>query len=112
MIDRRGFLAASGVTLASTAVRAAPVGEAFADSDDATGWKILSLRRPGRGGKALQAKIAADAGGNLFSLALGDDELLAQPEKLAGLPGARAGSPILFPTPNRIRDSAFTFEGK
>jgi aldose 1-epimerase len=63
-------------------------------------------------GPAIEARVAPDVGGNLFSLRSGDDEILVQPEKLADLAQNRTGTPILFPTPNRVRDAAFEFEGR
>jgi aldose 1-epimerase len=87
---------------------------AEATVDPQTGWRILVLRYdpPGKLERRLEARIAADAGANLFSLKLGDEELLAQADTLAELQQQRTGTPILFPTPNRVRDSTMTFEGR
>jgi aldose 1-epimerase len=83
------------------------------ERDAETGWSIVVLRHEAPGaGDALEARIAPDAGGNLFGLKVGDDELLVQPAKLADLARYKAGTPILFPSPNRVRDARFTFEGE
>lgn len=82
------------------------------EPDVATGWNIIVLRHAGRGGDALEARIAPEAGANLFSLRFAGEELLAQPKALADLTRHGAGTPILFPTPNRVRDAAMTFEGR
>jgi aldose 1-epimerase len=84
-------------------------------TDDATGWAIVVLRYE-RGGRRLQARLAPAAGGNLFSLVVGrdgrDEELLHQPDTLAELAQHRSGTPVLFPTPNRVRDARMTFGGR
>jgi aldose 1-epimerase len=84
-------------------------------TDAGTGWAIVVLRHERRG-RRLEARLAAAAGGNLFSLAVGrdgvDQELLHQPETLAELTQHRSGTPVLFPTPNRVRDARMTFAGR
>lgn len=83
-------------------------------TDPATGWEILALQyddREGRGGR-LEARIAPAAGGNLFSLQVDDLELMRQPERMEELAQHRAGTPVLFPTPNRVRDARFSFGGE
>jgi aldose 1-epimerase len=102
------------------ALAAARIGAAAApfsahkETDAPSGFEILVLRyddhkQPSR---SLEARIAPAAGGNLFSLKIGEDELLVQPPKLAELATSAAGTPVLFPTPNRVRDAVFEFEGK
>jgi aldose 1-epimerase len=60
----------------------------------------------------LGARIAAGAGANLFSFAVNGSEFLAQPSVLAELVESPAGTPILFPTPNRVRGGRMAFEGR
>jgi aldose 1-epimerase len=97
-------------------VAAGRPGPFSATSEEQPGvaWKAVILRYedPRRPELSLEAKIAPEVGGNLYSLRLGQDELLVQPEKLADLGQMRAGTPILFPTPNRVRDAKLSFEGR
>ncbi|HEY2933554.1 MAG TPA: aldose 1-epimerase [Acidobacteriota bacterium] len=82
------------------------------ETEPKTGWKIAVLRyedpNPERN---LEARIAPDAGSNLYSLKAGGTELLVQPPEMPALVGSRYGFPILYPTPNRVRDAHFTFDG-
>lgn len=81
-------------------------------TDTETGWEVIVLRYAGdgQGGGKLEARIAPEAGGNLFSLRADDLELLRQPERMADLGLHRSGTPILYPTPNRVRGGRMTFE--
>lgn len=72
---------------------------------------VLEYADPARSGKGLEARIAPAAGSNLYSLRVDGLELLVPPVEL-GLPALRYGFPILFPMPNRVRDSRFTFDGR
>lgn len=82
------------------------------ETDSKTGWKIVELKhQPGGTSEPLAARIAPAAGSNLYSIKLGETELLVQPPELSALPGNRYGFPILYPTPNRVRDGKFTFDG-
>ena len=102
------------------ALAAARIGTATApfsahkETDAPSGFEILVLRYedPKEPTRSLEARIAPAAGGNLFSLKIGEDELLVQAPKLADLATSAAGTPVLFPMPNRVRDAAFVFEGK
>lgn len=58
------------------------------------------------------AKFAAGSGANLFSIRIDGTEYLWQPETLSKLAGVSCGVPILYPTPNRVKDATFTFDGK
>jgi aldose 1-epimerase len=75
------------------------------ESED--GLEVVALRAGG-----LEARIAPHAGANLFSLKVDGIELLAQPASLAELATSPAGTPVLFPMPNRVRDGVFEFEGR
>jgi len=60
----------------------------------------------------LSVKIAPEKGANLLSLKVGDRELLAgQTEALAG-GNMFGGTPVLYPTPNRVRKGVMSFGGK
>jgi aldose 1-epimerase len=56
--------------------------------------------------------VAPHAGANLYWLTADGDQLLEQAPSLAELAISPAGTPIMFPSPNRVRDSAFVFEGE
>jgi aldose 1-epimerase len=93
------------ILLLATVVTALPGSSV--DRDAETGWNVIVLRHSDR-----EARIAPEAGANLFSFKVGGQELLLQPPKLADLAQQRAGMPVLFPTPNRVRDATMTFEGQ
>ena len=79
-----------------------------------TGWGIVVLRYVDafESWRNKQARIAPEAGANLFSFTFGGQELLLQPAALADLMQQRSGMPVLFPTPNRVRDAQMAFEGR
>ncbi len=58
------------------------------------------------------AKFSAQQGANLFSLQVGGQELLWQPESLDRVAGVSCGVPVLYPTPNRVKNAQLTFGGK
>ena len=76
-------------------------------TDEETGWKIYTLQQ----GSTI-AKLVPDAGCNVMSLSVDGVEYFHQPPKLKDLAGVSSGNPILYPTPNRVKDSKFTFRGK
>ena len=82
--------------------------QAVVNEDAGTGWPLIQLSVA----EGLRATIAPQAGSNLFSLTVDGHELLHQPERLAELVEQRAGTPIMFPTPNRVRDGRMRFEGR
>src|SRR5262245_17257316 len=84
------------------------------EKDPKTGWSIAVLKYvdPRDVNRSLEARIAVEAGSNLYSLKVGGTELLVQPAEWGATPSLRYGFPVLFPTPNRVRDSKFTFDGQ
>lgn len=74
--------------------------------DPATGWKIYEATC----GKT-SIKLAPDAGCNLFSIVHDGVELLGQAPETKEIAGFHYGNPILYPSPNRVRDSHFEFGG-
>ena len=82
--------------------------------DSSTGWDIVVLRYQDAGdpGRTLEARVAPAAGANLYSFQVGDEELLKQPANLAELTDQGSGTPILFPTPNRVRNAKMEFDGR
>jgi len=87
-------------------------------TDSSTGWTICTLRavldrRQGGGHRSvLEVRICPEAGNNAFSFQIDGRELLVPPPALSDLPGYTFGVPLLYPTPNRVRGSTFTFEGR
>ena len=72
----------------------------------------LAHRDPARPDRAIEAWLAPEFGGNLFSLRVGGRELLRQPPRMADLAGFWYGLAMLYPSPNRVRDARFVFEGR
>ncbi|MCR9294133.1 MAG: aldose 1-epimerase [bacterium] len=58
------------------------------------------------------AKLAPAAGGNVYSIEVDGTEYLHQPPSADRLAGVGCGVPILYPTPNRVKDASFTFVGR
>jgi aldose 1-epimerase len=56
-------------------------------------------------------KFAPAAGANVFSIRVDEIEYLRQPESIDKLPGVGFGNPVLYPTPNRVKNATFEFEG-
>ncbi len=77
------------------------------ERDSETGWDIYELTQGDT-----KATLVPAAGANVVSVIRGGVEYFHQPTKLSDLPGVRAGNPILYPTPNRIRGGAFHYRGK
>lgn len=75
--------------------------------DPETGWSRYVLSN-GR----LQVELVPEAGFNVGSLKVDGTEMLRHPDSIEKLRGVAYGVPILYPTPNRVRDAAFTFQGR
>ena len=77
-----------------------------------TGWCVAYLSTCGDAPEErTTASFAPDRGSNLFQFQVGGTEYLY------GIEGAQdqarlLGTPILYPTPNRVRDARFIFEGQ
>ncbi len=84
------------------------------ETDPETQWKIyqLAYKNPQVPQKSVVARIVPEAGSNLISLEVNGVEILHKPPKISQAPGVGFGIPILYPTPNRVRDSRFTFDGQ
>jgi aldose 1-epimerase len=82
--------------------------------DTATGWTVwrLSYYHSDEARKSQSVRICPETGANLFSYEFGGKELLHSPGQLGALQKGGGGTPILYPTPNRVRDGRFTFEGR
>ncbi len=78
------------------------------DSVDAeTGWRVYTAQA----GRTTMRVVPA-AGFNVYSIEHAGRELLKIPKKLSELPGFMYGTPLLYPSPNRVRDAQFTFSGR
>lgn len=77
------------------------------NTDEETGWKIYTIKQG-----ATVVKVVPAAGCNVMSLQVNGVEYFRQPDELKSLPGVGYGNPILYPTPNRVKRSKFTFRGK
>lgn len=81
--------------------------------DPSTGWHVITLSyHASEPMRSLTAKVCPEGGSNLFSLKVGPFELLRQPDSLRQLQGRGYGIVVLYPTPNRVRNARFTFEGR
>lgn len=95
------------LALTAAAPRSAPAADLKIGSDAASGIKTFSLSD---GDTAIE--IAPAAGTNVFSIRYRGTQLIKTPESLKDLPGFMYGVPVLYPTPNRVRGSVFTFDGR
>ncbi len=82
-------------------------GDISLSQDADTGSQVIGLKQG-----ATEVKLAPGAGANVFSIIQGGVELLKTPKSLKDLPGFVYGVPVLYPMPNRVRDSAFEFDGQ
>lgn len=78
-----------------------------------TGWEGEIMVLTATGGEFEQeARIAPAGGCNLFSYLVNGVERLRQPQSWKDVRTFYFGIPILFPTPNRVRDCRYEFEGR
>jgi aldose 1-epimerase len=93
-----------GVLLAAASICEA--GIVTPSVDPSTGRPIVTLSQGDT-----TVRILPAAGFNVYSLKFGVNEFLRQPDTLRDLKGFMYGTPIMYPTPNRVRDSKLTFDG-
>ena len=62
--------------------------------------------------KNTKVKLCPNAGFNLFSIEHDGIQFLKEPSKLKELPGFMYGVPVIYPMPNRVKNSEFVFQGK
>ncbi|WP_182864590.1 aldose 1-epimerase [Stieleria mannarensis] len=72
-----------------------------------SGIQVFTLRQ-----ETTVVKFAPAAGANAYSIRIDDIEYLRQPESLDKLPGVGFGNPVLYPTPNRVKNASFEFDGQ
>lgn len=81
------------------------------ETEPVTQWALIHLKYNDiNSNKNISATILPQAGSNICSIKLGLEELLLQPPTIQKLMAFHYGSPILYPTPNRVRNSQFTFQ--
>ena len=71
------------------------------------GQKIVWMRQG-----PIEVKLAPESGANVYSIRVDGTEYLHQPESAEKLAGVACGVPLLYPTPNRVAEGRFTFDGK
>lgn len=76
-------------------------------TDADSGFKVFKVAQ---GETAVE--IVPAAGCNVESIRYNGTELLKRPKSLKELPGFMYGVPVLYPTPNRVRGSTFSFNGE
>ena len=81
--------------------------------DPDTKWHIVHLNAEHRSNsdRNISIKVCPEGGNNMFSFMAGEQELLNEPDDVSSLIKRFAGNPILYPTPNRIRNGTYTFMG-
>lgn len=84
------------------------------DEHPDTGWPIIRLSCQDNKITSHQtiAQILPTQGCNLFDLVVDGIEYLCGMGSIKGSPRQLLGTPVLYPTPNRIRDARFTFDGR
>ncbi len=83
------------------------MGQIERKADESTGVAFYEMRA----GETI-VRVAPDAGANVFSIIVAGVEYLAQPQALDKIAGVSCGVPVLYPTPNRVKDAKFSFGGK
>ena len=77
-----------------------------------TGWQMVHLTAVGDSPQErTEAVFTPEIGSNLSSFQVGGTEYLYGIADAKGEPSL-LGTPILYPTPNRVRDARFTFRGR
>jgi len=97
------LVAAGVVTIAGNAAG----GELFEHTDPATGRQVFVLRQ----GETL-ARLMPSRGANVFSIEVSGVEYLRTPADMYAFEGNLHGVPILYPSPNRVKDATITFGEK
>jgi len=102
----RFVLALVGLATCLAAARLAAADLEIGKDPD-TGWGLMTVKQGD-----MAVRIVPQAGCNVESIRFKGTELLKTPKSLKDLPGFMYGVPVLYPMPNRVRDGAFTFDGR
>ncbi|MEZ6088840.1 MAG: aldose 1-epimerase [Pirellulaceae bacterium] len=103
---RRGFLSFL-LLLAGVSPPLMLAGELTLSTDSDSGFQVVDITHG-----ETQVKFVPAAGANVYSLRVAGVEYFRQPASLRDLPGVGFGNPVLYPTPNRVRDAKFTFNDR
>ncbi|MFC1489842.1 aldose 1-epimerase [Candidatus Latescibacterota bacterium] len=84
------------------------------EKDESTGWNIIQLNavNPDNPKENISIKITPEGGCNMFSINVGGNELVSSPANIGRFSRSLSGIPVLFPTPNRVRNQTYTFMGE
>ncbi len=104
------------ISTAGCSPRNDDVGTVFSHAitvDAKTGWLIIHLNAEDSNDprSSIAAKICAEGGCTLFSLTVGGHELVRASEDKSQFLERMDGIPIMFPTPNRVRNQEYVFMG-
>ncbi len=79
--------------------------------DSSTGWDIVELNAVHADDpeKNISMKVVPQGGSNLFSINAGGHELVRPTDDLNRLKQSMSGIPVMYPTPNRVRNQTYTF---
>lgn len=104
----------TGTVILEQAAPPEPVFSSDVTVDAETGWHVvtLSVNHPDEPRKNITAKITPEGGSTLFSLQVGGIEFLESPDSLKNIFNGGCGMPIMYPTPNRVKDQRYIFNGK
>ncbi|MFC1551287.1 aldose 1-epimerase [Candidatus Latescibacterota bacterium] len=82
--------------------------------DQSTGWNIVQLNAedPENPGKNISIKVVPEGGSNLFSINVGGHDLVRPTGDLNRFKKGMGGIPVMFPTPNRVRNQTYVFMGE
>jgi aldose 1-epimerase len=89
---------------------ARPFGARIEDDPDLGAVVVLTCA-PGPGRRGMEARIAPGYGSNLCRLLVDGDPVIDFDRRLL-LAHDYTGTPVLYPTPNRVRDGVFTWQGR
>jgi len=93
--------------VALTLSNTTPAGEIFEHTDPGTGTQVYVLKQGGT-----VVRFAPAKGANVFSIQVAGIEYLRAPADMYTFDGLLFGVPVLYPTPNRVRNATFTFAGE
>jgi glucose/arabinose dehydrogenase/galactose mutarotase-like enzyme len=98
----RGFVAIFVLAVSHFAM----AGEIFEYEDKETGAKTYTLKQG-----STVARLSPSNGANVFSIQVAGIEYLSTPPDMHDFFGLFYGTPVMYPTPNRVRNGRFAFEG-
>ncbi|MCA9129270.1 MAG: aldose 1-epimerase, partial [Planctomycetales bacterium] len=96
-----------GLVLAICGLAPISASDVVVQADSPTGFEVYVMTV----GDTV-VKLCPKAGANAYSISVDGVEYLRQPESLEQLPGVGYGNPVLYPMPNRVKNSEFTFGGQ